>query len=79
VQHPWLAGGQGLTLPKAPRAAVERGGNSDPPLGRPKADQTPRGAATHAQQGSVGATVQWLCAKPLTTVTNTMPTNSQAI
>ncbi len=76
MQHPRPAGGQGLKRP-AQQGSV--GANSDPQPGRPKADQPPRGAATHAQQGSVGATVQWLCAKPLTTVTNTMPTNSQAI
>lgn len=41
-------------------ARADAGDAGAPPPGRPKAEQPPRGAASHAQQGSVGANSDWV-------------------
>ncbi len=41
-------------------ARADAGEGGVPPPGRPKAEQPPWGAATHAQQGSVGAHSDWV-------------------
>ncbi len=41
-------------------ARADAGEGAVPPPGRPKAEQPPWGAATHAQQGSVGAHSDWV-------------------